>query len=256
MVAYAVNDKGQIHIDFLILCLLLAVLPAPAMAADSGPNIPLFQTTDGLAVIEAEDTYFASEVFSAVSGGDMSGGKGIYTSKGPLNPDKIVEESEIPIEKPVNMAFQVKADHTGTYALWLRVKPNSESKSIFVSVNDGAYNSMSVGAMPGEWHWFKVASTYRIEKDSVITYKLSPNNPWFTIDKAVVTSQRFVHPEGIDGTLAEDDTTLPGGVYNAPSFTPRHSIRACTSRRRIFRGFSLTQKRRKMPRHGASIRQI
>ena len=94
---------------FLILCLLLAVLPAPAMAADSGPNIPLFQTTDGLAVIEAEDTYFASEVFSAVSGGDMSGGKGIYTSKGPLNPDKIVEESEIPIEKPVNMAFQVKA---------------------------------------------------------------------------------------------------------------------------------------------------
>lgn len=205
---------------FLILCLLLAVLPAPAMAADSGPNIPLFQTTDGLAVIEAEDTYFASEVFSAVSGGDMSGGKGIYTSKGPLNPDKIAEESEIPIEKPVNMAFQVKADHTGTYALWLRVKPNSESKSIFVSVNDGAYNSMSVGAMPGEWHWFKVASTYRIEKDSVITYKLSPNNPWFTIDKAVVTSQRFVHPEGIDGTLAEDDTTLPGGVYNAPSFAP------------------------------------
>ena len=201
----------------LSLCMLLAVSVCPGTAnAEDGTavDLPLFTTTDGLAIFEAEQAYYNPEVFSLTSGDDnMSGGAALYTNLGPLNPDNIEGN-------PVNMGLQVQVDHTGTYALWLRVRPNSVSKSIYVSVNGEAYSSMSIGDTPGEWHWFKVASTYRVEAGSTITYKFSPNNGWFTIDKVLVTSQRFMHPEGIDGTLVEDDTTLPDGVYNTPTFTP------------------------------------
>lgn len=201
----------------LSLCMLLAVSVCPGTAnAEDGTavDLPLFTTTDGLAIFEAEQAYYNPEVFSLTSDDDnMSGGAALYTNLGPLNPDNIEGN-------PVNMGLQVQVDHTGTYALWLRVRPNSVSKSIYVSVNGEAYSSMSIGDTPGEWHWFKVASTYRVEAGSTITYKFSPNNGWFTIDKVLVTSQRFMHPEGIDGTLVEDDTTLPDGVYNTPTFTP------------------------------------
>lgn len=132
----------------LSLCMLLAVSVCPGTAnAEDGTavDLPLFTTTDGLAIFEAEQAYYNPEVFSLTSDDDnMSGGAALYTNLGPLNPDNIEGN-------PVNMGLQVQVDHTGTYALWLRVRPNSVSKSIYVSVNGEAYSSMSIGDTPGEW---------------------------------------------------------------------------------------------------------
>lgn len=197
----------------LILCMAFTLVPLPgtALPAEAEAQIPLFQTTDGLAVFEAESAYYNPSVFSVVTGSDLSGGKGVYTSAGGLKPD---------VSETSNLEFQVKADHTGTYALWLRVKPTTPNKSIYVSVNGEDYASVALKGEKDKCHWIRVASTYRIEQGSTITYKLSPNGGYFTVDKVLVTSQRFMHPDGIDGTLIEDDTTLPDGVYNTPSFTP------------------------------------
>ena len=197
----------------LTLCMAFTLVPysGASTQSEAAAAVPLFQTEGGLAVFEAESAYYNPSVFSVVTGSDLSGGKGVYTSASGLKPD---------VSEPSNLEFQVKADHTGTYALWLRVKPTTPNKSIYVSVNGDAYTSVALKGEKDKCHWIRVASTYRIEKDSTITYKLSPNGGYFTVDKVLVTSQRFMHPDGIDGTLIEDDTTLPDGVYNTPTFTP------------------------------------
>ena len=74
----------------LSLCMLLAISVCPGTAnAEDGTavDLPLFTTTDGLAIFEAEQAYYNPEVFSLTSDDDnMSGGAALYTNLGTAQP--------------------------------------------------------------------------------------------------------------------------------------------------------------------------
>lgn len=204
---------------FLIISILIELLyTLPIISkAETVPNIPVFEAADGLAVFEAEDCYYdsASDLarITLQNSKEASGGKALYTIGANVNPDNIEGN-------PTFMAVSVKVDMSGVYSLWLRTRPTNSAKTIYVSTNGDKYVQKSVGSLGDTWQWAKVSVSLHVEAGETITYKFSPGNGYFAIDKMLVTSERFKAPSGIDGTLGEADTTLPGGVYNTPEFTP------------------------------------
>lgn len=199
---------------FLTACMSLMCLPALTYTYEEAVHAeeaPVFEVIDGQVIFEAEDARYDGTNFVRTTGADMSGSAGLYTS--------ILQTVAPDTAQTGDMEFSIKSESSDVYKIWMRIKPTTSSKTIYVSVNEGAYSTHAIGGTANEWLWTCVTST-SISKGGTVKYKLSPKNGHFTIDKVLVTNNRVMVPDGIDATLIWPDSTIPDGLYNTPTFTP------------------------------------
>lgn len=195
----------------VILILCMACILFDVLCAGAAKSVPLFSAVDGYVSFEAEKIYYSTNIFTLTVDMDASGVRGLFTKEGFSSESSIGDDDWA--------EFQVKADQKGTYAVWMRMKPTSSNKTMYVKIDDNSASTIAISGSANQYEWICVG-TKAFDANQIRHFKIAPKNGYFTVDKVVVTNDLFSEPTGADGTLQPIDTTLTETYYNKPEFTP------------------------------------
>lgn len=117
----------------------------------------------------------------------------------------------------MTLNFTVKKD--ALYHIWALAKPNSATKSVYVSLNKGAYSVVNFSMNMSEFTYVKLGSVQCAAGDAV-EVNISACNGWFYIDKFTVAIDGY-NLKNPDGTAAGTEKPITETVKYSdtiPSF--------------------------------------
>lgn len=152
-------------------------------------------TTNGFAVIEAENAILNGSDYQIVTKADASNGVVVNAKSRSRAAATLTADSTGDIE------LTFKPDVAGTYYIWVRVTTNSASKGAGVWTDGAGYEYLAIGSTTGTdaYTWKKCQKTPTWEADKEYNVKLSIWSFGSTInfDQFVITTDANYTPTGI-----------------------------------------------------------
>ncbi|NOU66041.1 hypothetical protein GC096_18555 [Paenibacillus sp. LMG 31461] len=207
----------------LVVSMFTGVIPVSGAIVPA--VVPLFHTTDGSVMFEAEDTSINTTYVTVTNTTYASGGKAILLSKEVKPP----APAPTPVASdPGGLEFQITPDMAGKYQIWMRyVCISASCDSQWASINGGDYKYMGpppISKDTNDYVWVKYDTFGSLVEGQTYSYRILPRETGAKIDKFIVTAVANFTPSGM-GTLPDPivvgaRTPLNPNAYPMPPITP------------------------------------
>lgn len=190
------------------------ILPGTYNTVSAAKKTKEAVTENGTLIIEAEELPYNKENIELVSGGTMSGGKGLAV----LSDQKTKPEKT----QKADIDFSFKADVSSNYIVWVRNTARySSGNTAWVSLSEGNYNMIKLEGEQESFGWTKIAALY-VDAGETGSVRLVRRQRFSVVfDKVIVTSNKFFIPtDENQDTSTVTEMRLPEGVYPTPTIKP------------------------------------
>ena len=177
-----------------------------------------YNTSNGNAVIEAEDVVIANQDLIVVLEDENASGEKAAEAK--KNIKQYFTDNKAPAEADPAMGFEIIPDQDGIYYIWARAYRNTDAsgnaRNIFMSLDEKEYGPLTINRSElKEYVWYKIATVSAEEGESV-SVRFTPRTVFLRFDKFIVTMDGDYKPTGTGEVLPEPEEPIEEGIkqYN------------------------------------------
>ena len=201
---------------------LIGVLLAATMALSLCPCYTAFaattvSTSGGSVIVYARNATYTSSTFGLTDGYTKKSGSSDTTG------DYLQAAQGSSSPSGSKLSFNVTADQSGRYTVWVRAKATSSNGATWFDVGDKGYvrKDLDTG---GSWGWVRLSSGFYIASGSTVAVELYPKDDGHCIDEFIVTNKATYIPSGkVTSTSSITSKTLTASYGNPTIYPPANA---------------------------------